>query len=188
MRTLLLIACVLLLAPTAKAGVFEIGVGGSYKRTNIADDAYDESTSLSGSFSYYLDEMSAIELSYTDGVNKRFLGLSTATTHTTSIFYTIVGLDFVLTLGDKAAVLRPYVKAGVGYLLRKRLVDQYQGFAPTIVEDPPGLVPSAGAGIKISLTQNLSLKLGVDGWTSRPLDSNPILIDYVARAGLSWMF
>ena len=95
--------------------------------------------------------------------------------------------------GAKDAPFRPYVKAGAVYILSKRIVDQYRApdgtlMPATILEDTPGAVPSAGLGVRVSLTSNLSLKVGVDGWTSRPLSKPPVTIDWFGRVGLSLFF
>lgn len=176
----------------AEAGYIEIGASGSYRRSNIAIDAYDESVSLTGSFSYYLNDASAIEVSYTDGRNKRAISENSENGHLTHLFYKTAGLDFVYTFGDRSATLRPYVKAGVNYILTKRIVDQIRTggtyWEANVVEDSPGMVPSAGFGFKLGLTERVSLKVGVDAWTSRPTSEEPRTIDYFGRAGLSWFF
>ena len=47
----------------AHAGYVEVGASGSYKRSNIGTNSYDESQSITASLSYYFDESSALELS-----------------------------------------------------------------------------------------------------------------------------
>jgi hypothetical protein len=87
---------------------------------------------------------------------------------------------------------RPYVKAGAQYLLEKKLVDQYRdasgNWNPNTLESTPSIVPSVGVGFKIGLTASLSIKAGIDAWTSDSLAVQPVKIDYAGRAGLSWMF
>lgn len=191
--SLLVIAVAVAAPATALAGFIELGASGSYKRTNIDVDAYDESLSLTGSITYYFTESSALEASYTDGRSKRVISLDVPNGHVTELYYKTVGLDFVYTFGGKEAVIRPYVKAGVVYILSKRIVDQYRLsdgslFAANVIDDTTGIVPSAGFGLRVGLTESLSLKVGVDGWTSRPLSSPPVTVDWFGRAGLSWFF
>jgi len=180
-------------APNAYAGFIEIGASGSYKKSNISADAYDESMSLTGSIAYYLTESSAIEASYTDGTNKRVISPNVVNGHVTQLFYTTVGLDFIYTFGSKDTAIRPYVKGGTNYIITKRIVDQYRIadgtlWPPTPIEDTPGLVPSVGFGVRIGVTEAINLKVGVDGWTSRPLNKQPVTVDWFGRAGLSWFF
>ncbi len=179
------------LAPLpANAGIWEIGASGSYRRQNIDVDAVDESQSITGSLSYYLDEASAIELSYTDGISKRTINPTVVNGHITTATYKALGLDFVYTLGSGST--RPYVKAGAQYLLEKKIVDQYLdntgNFQAKTSESSPSLVPSVGVGFKMGLTTTISLKAGIDAWTSASLSVQPIKIDYAGRVGLSWMF
>jgi hypothetical protein len=176
----------------AEAGFIELGVSGSYKKSNIGDKAYDESQSLTGSVSYYFDESSALELSYTDGINRRMIGEGEANGQLTNMYYKMMGLDFVLTMGTRESTMRPYVKIGGVYILEKRIVSQTWlnniVYSASPIEDQPALVPSAGIGFKLSLTKEWSLKVGVEAWTSRPVSQTPMTIDYAGRVGLSWLF
>jgi outer membrane protein W len=193
-RPLYFVILIFALVPQfAQAGFIEIGASGSYKYTNIDVDAHDESFALTGSLAYYLTESSAIELSYTDGSNKRVISQDITNGHVTEMYYQTAGLDFVYTFGAKEAVIKPYLKGGVVYILSKRIVDQYRladgtYYPATIIDDNPGFVPSTGFGVRIGLTESLSLKLGVDGWTSRSLNNPPITVDWFGRAGISWFF
>lgn len=167
-----------------------MGASGSYRRQNIDVDAVDEAQSLTGSISYYFDEQSAVEMSYTDGTSKRSISPDVVNGHITMAMYKAVGLDFIYTFGT--GTTRPYVKAGGQYLLEKKIVDQYKissgAFNETTVSSTPSLVPSVGAGFKIGLTNALSLKAGIDAWTSDSLSVQPVKVDYAGRMGLSWMF
>lgn len=185
------LAATSLYASTATAGVWEVGLSGSYRRQNIDVSAVDEAQSLTGSLSYYLDEASALELSYTDGKSRRSISGDTDS-HRTTVNYRAVGLDFIYTVGKRESQVRPYLKVGAQYILQKQIVDQYvfNGVAEPARtnDDNDSLVPSAGAGVRIGLTEALSLKAGIDAWSSRPLDQKPFDIDYAARLGLGWMF
>jgi outer membrane protein W len=190
----LLCTITLLAAPlTARAGFFEIGASASYRHSNVDVDAYDDSSSLTGSIGYYLTEATAFELSYTQGADKRAVSENAPNAHITSMFYTTAGFDFIYTFGDKDSSFRPYVKVGVNDIIQKRIVDQYRDANGNLYEanpydDTPGLVPSAGLGFRIGLTDSLFVKLGVDTWTSRPTSVAPITFDYIGRAGLSIIF
>jgi hypothetical protein len=171
----------------AQAGFVEIGASGNYRISRIDDNNKQELVSYTGSVSYYFWELSALELSYTQGqqvVTVQFEGETTRTTMTT--FFELIGLDLVLTLADKQSMLQPYIKVGGAYL-RKEIVRDVEGLGRTKMDSPAGVVPSAGIGFKLRFTQTLSFKVGVDAWTS-PLDREPVTIDYAGRAGISWMF
>lgn len=176
----------------AHAGFVEVGGSGSYKRSNIGNNSYDESQSITGSFSYYFDESSALELSYTDGISRRLIGEGQPDGQLTNMYYKMIGLDLVLTMGDREATIRPYIKIGGVYIMDKRITTQYWSggnyFTPNTVQDPAALVPSAGLGFKLALTKSWSLKVGVEAWSSRSISEQPVTIDYSGRVGLSWMF
>ncbi len=181
------------LPSTARAGFIEIGASASYRKTNIDVDAYDQSFSYTGSVAYYLTDSSAIELSYTNGQDTRVISNSVPYGHVTYLYYQTAGADFVYTFGEKEAALRPYVKAGLVYILSKQLVDQYTLPDGTLypaftLNDATGFAPSAGFGLRIAITDSLALKIGVDGWSSRPLSDPPMTVDWYGRAGLSWFF
>lgn len=186
--TLFILLCSFLISKQAFAGVIELGVSGSYRHSNIDRDAFDEASSFTGSVSYYFDEMSALESSYTSGASRRVIGAGSGNDQITTMTYNMLGLDFILTLGEKGAVLRPYLKMGAAYIMSKKIYYEYRPFGESTKEDPAALVPSAGVGFKFSLTQTLSLKTGIDAWTSRSLYDTPVTIDYAGKAGLSWMF
>lgn len=183
---------VALLPTKAHAGFIEVGASGSYKKSNIGTKSFDEAQSITGSFSYYFDESSALELSYTDVINRRVIGEGQSDGQLTNMYYKMIGLDLVITIGEKAATLRPYFKVGGLYIMDKRIITQswlnsaVYNHRPQ--EDPPALVPSAGVGFKLALTQGWSLKVGIDAWSSRSISEQPMMIDYAGRVGLSWMF
>lgn len=191
---LVLISTIILLATThAEAGFVEIGGSYGLKKTTIDEGAYEMSQSETGSVSYYFDESSALELSYTNGYTKQAFNESLPGGHVTTMFYSMAGLDFIYTFGTRETRFRPYIKVGTNYIIDKRIVDQYRGMSgiwnPANTQTvTPTFVPSAGLGFRIGLTENLSLKIGVDAWTSAAVSAHPLNIDYAGRAGISFMF
>ena len=171
----------------------------NYRRTSIDENNFSESTSYTGSVSYYFWERSAFELSYTSGIGT----LSSKANGVTELAqkqiaqFSMTSLDLVLSLAGKDDPFQPYIKFGGGYV-DKKIFKENELEGRQIIQTQSGIVPSAGAGLKIGLTQSLSLKLGIDAWTT-PLDDTSvnsdgtgekrkIQIDYAGRAGLSWMF
>ncbi len=186
---------VLLFSFDSYAGFTELGASVNYRRTSIDDNNFSESTSYTGSISYYFWERSALELSYTSGVGK----LSTKATGVSELTqlqiaqFSMIGLDLVLSLAGREDVFQPYIKIGAGYV-DKNIFKENEIEGRVKIQTQSGTVPSAGAGFRIGLTKQLSLKVGVDAWTS-PLDDRDengekrdLQIDYAGRAGLAWMF
>lgn len=190
MRSLLVVLLSLLVTPSVHAGFIEVGASGNFKRVNVADDVTDTQRSVTGSLAYYFTEMSALELSYTDGLQKSEVKSTTGLGQTISVQYSMVGLDFILTMGERDAILRPYFKAGAAYILEKKRTTEFEfnPAASSVSEEDPALVPSAGLGFRLLLTKNWSLKAGVDVWSSKSISEDNAKLDYAGRLGLSWMF
>ncbi|MGE0763653.1 MAG: outer membrane beta-barrel protein [Bdellovibrionales bacterium] len=173
-------------APHAQAGVIEVGASGNYRISRINKENYQEMVSYTGTLSYYFWELSALELSYTEGTQIVVLQIPTENRTTTTTSFQMAGLDLVLTLADKQSVFQPYVKLGGAYL-KKEMQREIENMGITKLPSSEGVVPSAGVGFKFRIGANLSLKVGVDAWTS-PSNQSPTTIDYAGRAGISWMF
>lgn len=179
------------------AGFTEIGASVNYRRTSIDENNFSDSTSYTGSISYYFWERSALELSYTSGIGKlstKADGISEITQVQIAQF-SMTSLDLVLSLAGREDPFQPYIKVGAGYV-DKKIFKENEIEGRQLIQKQSGIVPSAGVGLKIGLTKSLSLKLGIDAWTS-PLDDDSknsegedrkLQIDYAGRAGLAWLF
>jgi hypothetical protein len=172
----------------ASAGLFEIGVSGSYRRSNLDEVNFTETTSITGSYSWYFMEMSALEFSYTQGLSKVNTALQGGSINQkTQTEFTLIGVDFVLSLGGRQSSFRPYLKLGGVHVSRKILVSS-DLFSPETIEPEDGIAPSAGIGVKLVLDKQLAIKLGVDAWTTPIGQDTPVEYDYAGRAGISWIF
>ena len=182
-----LLVTVLLFAPTLKAGYVELGVSGTYRKSFIDEKNYQTSTSITGSLSYYFWELSAIELSYTQGGAKIVLQPEGEEKITTITNFESVGADLVVTFAGKTSFLQPYVKMGGAYIV-KRIKRQASDLGTYDVEDQSteGVSPTAGLGFRIRMTERFSLKVGADVWWSS-LGKDPVTTDYAGRAGISWL-
>ena len=190
----ILLCCALVVTcATAHAGFVEIGASGSMRKSTIDQNSYDQTQAITASVTYYFDESSAVELSYTNGASKRAFAENLPFGQVTSLFYSLIGLDMIYTFGPKENAFRPYLKGGANYILEKRIVQQARDSngiweSANVIPSTPALVPSLGAGVRIGLTQNLSLKVGIDAWTSGPVSQRPLTLDYAGRIGLALMF
>lgn len=187
MRWLLVLLLSFASAP-AWAGFIELGSSVNYRSSRYDSDNYIESLSFTGTFSYYFLEMCAWELNYTSGYSKQVTkgeGVGEVQT-TVEDRIEMISMDLVLSFASRQDPFRPYIKLGAGYLTKQRF--RKHGDDPRDAFKPQrGIVPSAGVGLAISLTKELSLKFGVDAWTS-PMDVEPVVVDYAGRAGISWLF
>lgn len=174
----------------ARAGMWEVGVNGNQRKAFMNADNITEAAALTGSVAYYFGLMSALEASYTYGSSQTRLQFAERSRQKVSVFYEMAGLDLVITFASQDAPIRPYIKGGGAYILRKDTYFEEDGRAAILVTGQSGLdtglVPSAGAGVRIVLSRVLSLKVGAEGWAATP--RNPGLWDTMYRAGISLMF
>lgn len=173
----------------ALAGIFELGLTANYRSSQVTEDNSQASLSYTGSISYYFFEMSALELSYTNGnsvLSYRPSASDPKTEITTE--FEMMGVDLVLTFAGRDAAFQPYVKVGGAHISKKIVIAGDQGTGSAEIKAPDGIVPSAGIGVKIKLTEQFLIKAGVDAWTS-PLNDDAggddATIDFAGRAGIS---
>lgn len=171
---------------TSQAGIVEIGASANFRRSTIDKNNFQESTSYTGSLSYYFWEMSALELSYTEGEALLSVQPVDDSKVITKSSFKLIGVDLVMTFASRQSTLQPYLKVG-GAHIQKKIVRQPEGLDASEIESPSGLVPSAGLGLKIALDTSFSIKIGVDAWTS-PIDEDNPTLDYAGRAGFTWLF
>ncbi len=185
---LFLVSLVFTSLPAIAQSYSEIGFTANFRKSSIDEGNWQQTLSYTGPFSYYFWQTSAIELSYTQGLselsvrppdlpNDRML---------TQSYFSLIGLDLVASFADRRAPFQPYVKLGSAFI-NKKIYRQLTGFNSTLIAESSGLVPSAGLGFRVLMTETLSLRVGFDSWTN-PLNERPLILDYAARAGVSWMF
>lgn len=173
---------------------FEIGLSGNYRKVYLTElgstaRAYDENSAYTASFAYYFREMTALEFSYSQGKNTRYIPSSTITS-TTTHRYNLFGTDLVFTFGKRTDQFIPYIKAGIAYFDKKSIDYEYINNGvpeqPQTVEINSTVVPSAGFGMQIRLTQRIAFKAGLEFWTSGAISKSIEDFDWAARMGISW--
>lgn len=172
--------------PPAFAGIFEISGSANYRRNQVNELNYQELQSVSASISYYFMEMSALEISYTQGTST--LRVQTQTTDPWTEYlneFTLYGIDLVMSLAQRQSILQPYVKVGGAHIVKDLIIRAETGSYARSPSDPE-TVPSAGLGLKIRLTKTFSIKMGMDAWITQQGQENS-QFDYAGRAGISWL-
>jgi hypothetical protein len=182
---LLLVLLMTLSLNQAKAGFIEIGASGSYRYTTVDEFNYSKTQSITGSFAYYFWEMSALELSYTDGTNMTFGKTASNESYIATTRYQLMGLDLVISFAGRQDPFRPYIKFGGAYQKKKLLYEQ--GYFAPVERLSEGFSPTVGAGFKLAITQEFAIKIGADAWSS-PINESPIRYDFAASAGVSLLF
>ena len=184
---LLFLILIALTSQVSNAGIMEVGTSVSYRSSHIDSNNYQTSFSTTASISYYFWEMSAIELSYTNGVSKVNIKQGTDPSYTILTGFDMYGIDFVLTFASRESAFQPYIKLGAAQM-DKEIYREVEGNS---IGGSSGTVPSAGIGFKIKLTKTFSIKMSIDSWISDDEDISNVNsdnLDYAARAGISWLF
>jgi hypothetical protein len=183
MRQLCVFCSILLFSMVSRAGFVEIGASGQYRSSYVNEFNYSRTQALTASLAYYFWEMSAIEFSYTNGVNQTFGKTANDENFIATTTFELAGADLILSLAGRQAPFRPYFKVGASYQRKKITFEQT--YFPTYTREIYGWAPTVGAGFKLMVTQSLSLKIGCDAWAS-PEETNRF--DFAASAGFSWLF
>lgn len=174
---------------SAFAGFIEFGASANYRYSGYNANNFVQSLTYTGTVSYYFWEMCAFELNYTTGYSKQVsggVGTTLDPRETIEDNIALTALDVVLSFAGRKDPFRPYIKLGAGYLIKDRY-RQINQDNEDLIAHQEGVVPSGGLGLAFNITENLSIKVGVDAWTS-PLREQPVIVDYAGRAGISWIF
>jgi hypothetical protein len=171
----------------------ELSLSANLRNSTLTTDIYSRTISVTGGVSFYFMEMSAIEISYTQG-SRRDSFVETGSTDPKIIrsVQEVMGVDFILSMAGREAPLQPYVKVGVAKISNKQYL-QAPGFSENETAVAEGTAPSAGVGLRILITKTFSIKMGIDAWQS-PVAKTPgstaeteRTYDYSGRVGVSWM-
>ncbi len=182
----LILFCWVWIPCIVQAGYVELDISASAKRNSISEEEYTFNQSLTGSAAYYFFQGFAVELSYTRGLYVQ----STAATNSLPRYriesdYTLVGTDLIAAWGDKQSAFRPYIKAGM-MQVTKIITLKPEGQESSVSVQEPKVVPSAGVGLQLMLSQTFAIKVGLDVWPNEEMSSPNVIWDYATRVGLSW--
>ena len=134
------------------AGAFEFSLGLYYNRSNYSNDSYNWSRRWGSSLGYRFTELSQVEFSFSDTMDRTKITNYEDTTFHDQVY----SLNWVQSLMNKNQPVQPYVKVGVGQLNR-RATGNYAGGA-----SPPSEVDSVtvvlGGGLRIYLTHTFAIR------------------------------
>lgn len=167
------------------AFITEVGVTYGRKKTTFDVDNYVDTESTTGSISFYFWDRIATEFSYTDALGVRSEKAGVTDSKRTIVQKTqVIGFDLILILSDRKAAIQPYLKAGGAQLTRSQIIS-IVGFPDNPLSPETAITPSYGAGLKVGLTEALSIKVSYDVWQT-PIGGGLSTDDAAIRAGLSW--
>jgi opacity protein-like surface antigen len=180
-----------LFAFSASAVTTEVGINYNRKKSSFDANNLTNSEYTTGSLSFYFSDRVAIELSYTKALairEEKIVSGSTVLSQQTIVQTTqALGSDLIWVVLGRRTYFQPFLKAGAAQLKRVQEVKDHLNNTVLSLEPETAIVPSLGAGFKIAITEQLSVKISYD--TSRtPVSSNTFVNDDQLRAGLAWMF
>jgi len=169
----------------------ELGLSYNYmKRTfDSLDNVENQGTTLS--VSLYLWEKIALELSYTNGLyvkkeRESSYDINDNSQRTTTQWSDISEANLIYVFAERTATFQPYVKGGGAYIKKKQVV-QIDNDAPSPAIIDAGWGPSAGIGIKMMISDSLSIRASYDV-VHTPIDNSTAADDITGRVGISWIF
>lgn len=156
----------------------------------INDDNFNKSRSHTTSFAWYFMEMSAIELSYTNG-DAEISGKAESDLSATKFIVKMemYEVNLIFTLFGKESIFQPYVKGGAAWVDKRIFRDDALGLtkiSPDRNKKDP--VPSFGVGARIVLTNHIRLRGSYDRWRSGKDNTGNETWDSALRVGVSYIF
>ncbi len=136
----------------ARAGIFEVGAGYSYRHSAYNNGSFTSTTTWNASFGYFFTQDSQVEFLYSDSSSRDFV------TGAQDIQYRdrVYSMNFVYHLLRESSQVRPFFRAGVGQLNRDATGTYAGGFSPPGRLDQVTVV--GGFGIKAKIGAQLGLK------------------------------
>jgi hypothetical protein len=143
---------------SALAGVIELSGSFSYSSSSYGITGYQWKRSWEASIGYYLSDLTEIQISAEDIVDRTMLVNIEDTTFHDQIY----SLELVQSLLSKRLGFQPFVKAGIGQLLREGTGTYAGGIAPPFLLG--SLTGILGGGIRLFLNRQFSLKSEVTSY------------------------
>ncbi len=165
----------------AHAGVMEFSVGGSYSRTNYGAAGYSWTRRVGTSLGYYFLELTQLEFSVDDTIERSEIKDYQNTTFHSRTF----GVNLVQQILGRQSFFQPFLKVGVGQLNREGSGTYAGGGSPNaIVDSVSGIV---GAGMKLYITRTISIRAEATSYLQGG-DINKWRDNISVSTGLSFMF
>ncbi len=140
----------------ALAGAFEITGGFFFNQSNYGNSSFSWTRRWTGSIGYHFSEVSEVELSFADVVNRTLI-----TNYEDTTFHDqISSINWVQSVFGKEAIFNPYAKIGIGQLNRDATGSYAFGGSPTSRVD--ALTAILGAGARVRIGPRFGIRLEAD--------------------------
>jgi len=131
---------------TAEAGFWEASAGLNYSRSKYAGGSYSWNRRLGGSLGYkFSDSQKSYERNHYEGFED--------STYEDQVY----SVNFVWNILTKESMIQPYVKVGVGQLVRNASISNSSGQSQ--LQELQQLTGVIGAGFRFYLTKTTALRL-----------------------------
>lgn len=187
------------------AGYFELTANGSYYRNNngvvAGDQNYTVNQRLGAGVAYRFLTNTAVELSYADSRNFETLTQTTSDgsiqlkSKKTTVFR-ILSLDLLLYFNKKGSRFRPYIRTGVGYVIRKVKVESTQidilagnqeTRLSTAIPTSYSMSANGGIGFNVFVSERIALEANATAYFTE-LNEPEIYVHYSIAGGLRYLF
>ena len=146
------LAALLLLPSSALAGVFELSLGFSFHQSRYTEDSFSWTRRWGTSVAYHFTERSGIEVSFQDAFERTFIdGFQDTNVHDR-----VLGLNWVQSLLGKQHAFQPFVKLGIGQLIRD--IQGYYPTGPTITPKIDSVTGILGLGFRLFVGRQVAIR------------------------------
>lgn len=143
----------ILISSTAEAGMWDLSAGFNYNRSEYAGGSFSTTRRLGGSLGYNFTDASTIELAYQRSFERNHYAGFEDSKYTDQVF----SLNMVWNLLARDSAVQPYLKVGVGQLIRNAQISLSTGQGQN--QSLSQVTGVLGAGIKFRLTRGFGLRM-----------------------------
>ena len=145
-------AALLLLPSSSLAGVFEFSLGFSFNQSKYTADSFSWTRRWGTSVGYHFSERSGIEVAFSDAYERTFINGY----QDTNVHDRVLGLNWVQSLLGKQNAFQPFVKLGVGQLIRD--IQGYYPTGPTITPQIDSVTGILGLGFRLFVGRQVAIR------------------------------
>lgn len=153
MRIIILVTLFLIGTSAAKADYWELSSGLSYSRSQYSGGSYAWNRRLGGSIGYNFTDSSTLEIAAQKSYERNhYEGFEDSTYEDQ-----VVSMNMVWNILDKKATIQPYIKVGVGQLVRNASISNSSGQSQ--LQELQQLTGVLGAGFRLYITKATALRV-----------------------------
>lgn len=153
MRNIILFVLFLVGTSTAHAGFWEVSSGLNYNRSQYSGGSYSWTRRMGGSIGYNFNDSSTLEVALQKSHERNHYEGFEDSTYEDQVY----SVNMVWNILDKQSTIQPYLKIGVGQLVRNASISNTSGQSQ--LQELSQLTGVIGAGFRIYITKATALRL-----------------------------